>query len=78
MRQRHNHRHLLLWSTAKAIKYFLLSVASCTLAYFISMIFSLHWLSGWMTTVLQHVLPQASALLGCLTAIAVISESLKS
>lgn len=75
---RQQNQHMLLCSAMKAIKYFLLGLASCTLTYVISMALNLNWLANLMVAILKHGLLRASVLLICLIAIAVITESIKS
>jgi hypothetical protein len=70
--RRHNH---LLELAFKAVKYFLLGVAGCTIAYVIALV--LGWLSMAMAIAVffEWVLVRSLVLLGCLWAIAVINES---
>ena len=76
MRQRYPQNWLLRVAT-KALKYFLLSLASCTLTYVVSVILKLGLLANIMVAVLEHVLARALVLVVCLVVIAVITESLK-
>lgn len=70
-------RQWLLKLTFKALKYFFISLVGCAIAFI--MAFILEW--TLMTEVImfasEHLLPRALVFLGCLVAIAVITESLR-
>lgn len=76
MRHPHSPSYLLQLAT-QVLKYFLLSLAGCTIAYFISIVLDLEIVSRLMIAVLEHGLSRAFVLMMCLGAIAVITESLR-
>ena len=61
----------------KALKYFLLSLAGCTVTYVVSVVLEIDFLSDLASIVLEQVFTRALILLICLIAIAVIIESLR-
>ena len=76
MRQQHSHSWLLKLAT-KTLKYFLLSLASCTVTYVVSTVLGLGVLSSLMIVLLEKLALRALVLVFCLGAIAVITESLR-
>lgn len=68
----------LLPFTTKALKYFFLGLAGCTVAYFTSVVLQFGLLADLMVTCLEQVFSRGFVLLICLGAIAVITESLRS
>ena len=76
MRQRYPQNWLIQVAT-KALKYFLLSLASCTLTYVVSIFLQFGLLANIMVAILEHVLARVFVLVVCLVVIAVITESLK-
>jgi len=68
----------LLPVTVRPLKYFLLALTGCTVAYVVSVVLALSWVSGLMIACLEQVFSRGFVLLLCLGAIAVITESLKS
>ncbi len=77
MRRPHRHNHLL-GITFNLIKYFLLGLAGCTIAYIIALVLDLPLVAGAIAFLLEQVLLRSLVLLGCLWAIAVINESARS
>ena len=77
MRRPHRPNHLL-GITFSLIKYFLLGVAGCTIAYLVALVLDLPVVAGAIAFLLEQVLARSLALLGCLWAIAVINESARS
>lgn len=77
MRQQHSHSCLFRLAT-KILKYFLLGLASCTMTYVVSTVFSLEVLSSLMIVLLEKLALRALVLVFCVCAIAVIAESLRS
>lgn len=76
MRQQHSHSWLLRLAII-ALKYFLLSLASCTVTYVVSTVLSLGVLASLMIWLLEKLALRALVLVFCLGAIAVITESLR-
>ncbi|MBE9136134.1 hypothetical protein IQ254_02780 [Nodosilinea sp. LEGE 07088] len=74
MRRPHHPKHLLVL-TFRLIKYFLLGLVGCTIAYVIALVFDLPLVSVVIVVFLEQVLARSLVVLGCLWAIAVISES---
>ena len=74
MKQR---RSWLLELTAKVLKYFLLSLAGCTLAYVVAFVLGWWLIADLIVMTLEHLLLRGLVLVGCLGAITVIAESLK-
>ncbi len=70
-------RKWLLELAAIALKYFLLSLAGCTIAYIVSVVFDISLVSAIAILVLEQILARAFILVGCLIAIAAIAESLR-
>ncbi|MBE9155550.1 hypothetical protein IQ265_01670 [Nodosilinea sp. LEGE 06152] len=77
MRRPHRHNQLL-GITFTLIKYFLLGLAGCTIAYLAALVLDLPLVAGAIAFFLEQVLARSLALLGCLWAIAVINESARS
>lgn len=77
MQRPHSHKHLLD-ITFRLIKYFLLAVAGCTIAYVIAQVLDLVPVAAAIVFFLEQVLLRSLVLLGCLWAIAVINESARS
>jgi hypothetical protein len=67
----------LLRTTARVLKYFLLSLAGCTVAYCVSAVLDLAHVVQLLTWLLEQVMPRALVLVMCLGTIAVITESLR-
>jgi len=61
----------------KALKYFLLSLAGCTIAYFVALVLGIYFIADIATALLKHLAVRVAALIGCLLAIAVITESVR-
>ncbi|WP_155523547.1 hypothetical protein [Nodosilinea nodulosa] len=76
--QRPRSQTQLLAITFKLIKYFLLGVAGCTIAYLVASVLDLPVVASAIAFFLEQVLARSLALLGCLWAIAVIQESARS
>lgn len=64
--------------TFSLIKYFLLGLAGCTIAYVIALVLDLSFVAAAIVFFLEQVLARSLVLLGCLWAIAVIHESARS
>lgn len=77
MRQRQS-RSWLLTAATKAVKYFLLGLASCTIAYIVSVALEFGFLTTLAIAILEQFLSKASVLVLCLVVTAAIAESLKS
>lgn len=67
----------LLRTTARVVKYFLLSLAGCTVAYCVSAVLDLVHVIQLLTWLLEQVMPRAFALVICLGITAMIAESLR-
>lgn len=76
MRRPHRHNQLLNL-TFSLIKYFLLGLAGCTIAYLAAIVLDLSVVANAIAFFLEQVLGRSLALLGCLWAIAVINESVR-
>ena len=76
MRQQHSHSWLFKLAII-ALKYFLLSLASCTVMYVVSTVLSLGVLASLMIWLLEKLALRALVLVFCLGALAVITESLR-
>lgn len=76
--QRPRSQTQLLVITFKLVKYFLLGLAGCTLAYLAAVVLNLSVVASAIVFFLEQVLARSLALLGCLWAIAVINESARS
>jgi hypothetical protein len=63
--------------TFKAVKYFLLALAGCAIAYVVAFILECWLITEVIVIVVEHLLLRASVLIGCLAAIAVIAESIR-
>jgi hypothetical protein len=70
-------RNWLMALAAKALKYFLLSLAGCTIAYVASVVLEISFVSTVAIIILEQILARASILVVCLIAIAAIAESLR-
>ncbi|MFG6097367.1 hypothetical protein SPB21_19030 [Leptothoe sp. ISB3NOV94-8A] len=68
----------LLRIAAKALKYFLLSLAGCTIASVISIVLDFEIVLTLMVAILEHILSRAFVLVLCLGAVSVITESVRS
>ncbi|MGB3308160.1 MAG: hypothetical protein WBG32_12740 [Nodosilinea sp.] len=77
MRRPHRHNDLLSL-TFSLIKYFLLGLAGCTIAYLAAIVLDLAAVASAIAFFLEQVLARSLVLLGCLWAIAVINESARS
>ncbi|MEM6518049.1 MAG: hypothetical protein AAF892_02585 [Cyanobacteria bacterium P01_D01_bin.71] len=69
-------RSWLMTLVAKALKYFLLSLAGCTIAYVASVALDISLVTKVAIAILEQVLARAMILVMCLIAIAAIAESL--
>lgn len=69
-------RSWLMALVAKALKYFLLSLAGCTIAYVASVALDISLVTKVAIAILEQVLARALILVICLIAIAAIAESL--
>ncbi len=67
----------LMKFTVRAVKYFLLSVAGCMISYMASVVLEMSFITKVIIVVLEQVLSRAMMLVLCLTAITVITESLR-
>ncbi|MGD1930859.1 MAG: hypothetical protein ACFB12_18310 [Leptolyngbyaceae cyanobacterium] len=76
MRQQQPRNGLMALAT-KALKYFLLSLAGCTIAYMASVVLEVSVVSEIAIIVLEQILARAFILVVCLIAIAAITESLR-
>jgi hypothetical protein len=63
--------------SVKALKYFLLSLVGCTITYFVALILGITVIADLATVFLKHMAVKGAALLSCLFAIAVITESIR-
>ena len=70
-------RYWLLELAAEALKYFLLSLAGCTIAYVASVVLEINFVSKVAIVFLEQILARAFILVLCLIAIAAITESLR-
>jgi uncharacterized Tic20 family protein len=70
-------RNWLLDLAVKSLKYFLLSLAGCTIAYVVSAVLEISLIADIAVGILEHFLVKALVLVSCLIAIAVITESLR-
>lgn len=70
-------RSWLLELTAKVLKYFLLSLAGCTLAYVVAFVLGWWPITDFIVLALEQLLLRGLVLIGCLGAITAIAESLK-
>ncbi|MEM6433700.1 MAG: hypothetical protein AAF773_07585 [Cyanobacteria bacterium P01_D01_bin.115] len=71
-------RNWLMELAVKALKYFLLNLAGCTIAYVVSVVLEMSFVTEVAIVVLEQFLARALILMICLIAIAVITESLRS
>ncbi len=76
--QRPRRPHHVLSLTFSLIKYFLLGLAGCTIAYVVALVLDLSLVAEAIVFFLEQVLLRSLVLLGCLWAIAVIHESARS
>ena len=70
-------RQWLLKLTVKALKYFFISLAGCAIAFIVAFVLEWTLMTDAIIFASEHLLPRALVLLGCLVAIAVITESLR-
>jgi membrane protein DedA with SNARE-associated domain len=70
-------RNWLMELAVKALKYFLLSLAGCTIAYVVSVALGISFVSKAAVIFLEHILARAFILVVCLVAVVVIAESLR-
>ncbi len=70
-------RRWLLELTFIVVKHFLLALAGCTLAYIMAFILECWLITEIIMVALEHLLLCASVLIGCLTAISIIAESIR-
>jgi hypothetical protein len=70
-------RRWLLELTFKAVKYLLLSLAGCTIAYIMALVLECMVITEVIAIAVEHLLPRVLVLIGCLAAAAVITESVR-
>ena len=70
-------RRWLLELTFKAVKYFLLARAGCAIAYIVAFMLQYWLITEVIMIALEHLLLRGPVLLGCLAAIAIITESIR-
>lgn len=75
MRQQHSYSWLFKLAT-KVLKYFLLSLAGCTVTYIMASVLSLGGIASLMIWLLEKLALRVLVVVFCLGAIAVIAESL--
>lgn len=75
--RRPHHPDGLLPLTFKLVKYFLLALAGFTITYIAAIVLEMPLVAEAIAVFLEHVLARSLVLLGCLWAIAVISESVR-
>ena len=73
--QRPRSQTQLLAMTFRLVKYFLLGLAGCTIAYLVALVLDLPIVASAIVFFLEQILVRSLVLLGCLWAIAVINES---
>lgn len=73
--QRPRSQTQLLVMTFRLMKYFLLGIAGCTIAYLVALVLDLSEVASAIVFFLEQILVRSLVLLGCLWAIAVINES---
>ncbi|MEA5464774.1 hypothetical protein [Leptothoe sp. PORK10 BA2] len=76
MRRQQSSKWLMMLAI-RAVKYFLLSVAGCTISYMASIVLEMSFISAVVIVLLEQILARALILLLCLLAITVITESLR-
>lgn len=76
MKQQQPRRWLLEW-TFKAVKYLFLSLAGCTIAYIMALVLECTLITEVIAIAVEHLLPRALVLVGCLAAAAIITESVR-
>jgi hypothetical protein len=76
MRQQHSYSWLFKLAT-KALKYFLLGLAGCTVTYVLAHVLSLWSIASLMVWVLEKLVLRTLVVVFCLGTIAVITESLR-
>ncbi|MBD1917855.1 MULTISPECIES: hypothetical protein [Cyanophyceae] len=70
-------RRWLLELTFIAVKYFLLALAGCTLAYIMAFTLEYWLITEVIMIAVEHLLIRILVLIGCLAAAAVITESVR-
>jgi hypothetical protein len=70
-------RRWLLELTFKAVKYFLLALAGCAIAYIVALVLECTVITAMIAIAAEHLLPRALVLIGCLASTAVITESVR-
>ncbi|MFG6093900.1 hypothetical protein SPB21_01535 [Leptothoe sp. ISB3NOV94-8A] len=70
-------RNWLMMLTITAVKYFLLSVAGCTISYMALVVLKMSFFTAIVVFFLEQILGRALILVLCLVAITVITESLR-
>jgi hypothetical protein len=70
-------RRWLLELTFKAVKYLFLSLVGCTIAYIMALVLECTVITEVIAIAVEHLLPRALVLVGCLAAAAVITESVR-
>ncbi|MEM6427392.1 MAG: hypothetical protein AAF728_19875 [Cyanobacteria bacterium P01_D01_bin.128] len=76
MRQQRPRHHRLLWLAAQATKYFLLTIAACTLVYLVALALNFGFLMTFLDALMAHLFYRALVLLLCLVSAAAIAESI--
>ena len=69
-------RRWLLEVTFKAVKYFLLALAGCAIAYSVALVLECTLVTEVIVIAAEHLLLRVSVLIGCLAVITIITESL--
>lgn len=70
-------RRWLLELTFKAVKYLFLSLVGCTIAYIMALVLECTVITEVIAIAVEHLLPRALVLVGCLAAAAIITESVR-
>lgn len=70
-------RRWLLELTFKAVKYFLLALAGCAIAYTLAFTLEYWLITEVIMIAVEHLLLRILVLIGCLAAAAVITESVR-
>jgi hypothetical protein len=70
-------RRWLLELTFKAVKYFLLALAGCAIAYIMAFMLEYWLITEVIMIVVEHLVLRVLVLIGCLAAVAVITESVR-
>jgi hypothetical protein len=70
-------RRWLLDLTFKAVKYLFLSLAGCAIVYTVAFVLECRVITEVVEIAAEHLLLRALVLVGCLAAIAIITESIR-